>query len=271
MPALTFPSAFGRQATAVVLVISLAACRDGDGRVIVSGDVDGLDTLALRGDSLFAEADRLPRQIDSLRAVIEGRLPPSAPLPPTDSLVASLAGTLSAAPAPTEGAELTRKAQERGDSMARAAAARFAESANANSRARADTARGMVRLVGTAPAQQPVLQPSDGLGHVTLSGMVTSGMQRLEGLDVVVRGVRVSPRDIVVADYIVRGADGIPAYDGTLVASDDGYSLVLTDGSGRKRLSNVPTSLRDVAGARVWVSIPDGSSTPRRYGIIPRR
>ena len=251
----------------------LGACAGDDGSVIISGDVAGLDSIALRGDSLLAASVRAPSEIDSLRAVAEGRLPGIMPIAQSESLVGSLGGTLtapSASPA-TGGAALTQRAQARGDSMARAAAQRFATGATAGSRSRADSVRGVVRLQGAAPITQPVLQVAGISAPVMLSGLATSGMQRLEGAEVVVRGVRVSPRDIVVADYFVRNMRGIPAYDGMLHGSDEGYSLVLSDGSGRKRISSPPPGLRELAGTRVWLAIPDGSSTPQSYGFISRR
>lgn len=250
----------------------LSACGSDDGTVTISGDVDGLDTLALRGDSLLAAADRVPSRIDSLRAVLEGRMPGSPPLA-GDSLVIASAGTLIGPPeAPaTGGAALTRRAQARGDSMARAAASRYAAGSGAGARSRADSMRGVIKLVGNAPALQAVLQVADAAAPVTLSGMATTGMQRLEGADVVVRGVRIGPRDIVVADYFVRSMNGMPAYDGILQTGDDGFALVLSDGSGRKRLTALPDSLRELSGTRVWVAMPDGSSAPRSFGYIGRR
>jgi hypothetical protein len=104
-----------------------------------------------------------------------------------------------------------------------------------------------------------------------LSGLATSGMQRLEGAEVVVRGVRVSPRDIVVADYIVRNMRGVPAYDGVLQVGDDGYVLILSDGSGRKRFTSAPAGLREMSGARVWLAVPEGTTAPRSFGLISRR
>ena len=154
--------------------------------------------------------------------------------------------------------------------MARAAALRLTGRSSGASRSRADSVRGVITLLGTAPAVQAVLKVADDADPVTLSGMATSGMQRLAGAEVVVRGVRVSPRDIVVAEYIVRGMKGVPAYDGVLLASDDGYALELSDGTGRKRLASVPGALRGMSGVRVWLAIPSGSSTPQSYGLIRR-
>jgi hypothetical protein len=155
--------------------------------------------------------------------------------------------------------------------MARAAANQLAMGTLDASRTRGDSMRGVIKLTGTSPAVQAVLEVANNSAPVTLSGMVTRGMQKLEGAEVVVRGVRVGPRDIVVGEYHVRAMHGLPAYDGVLQASDDGYALLMSDGSGRKRISALPAALRDMTGARVWVAMPEGSSTPRSFGLIERR
>jgi hypothetical protein len=85
------------------------------------------------------------------------------------------------------------------------------------------------------------------------------------GSEVVVRGVRVSPRDVVVAEYFVRAADGVPAYDGVILG--DG-SLRLSDGSGVKRVP-IPIGMQGMTGARVWVAPKDGK--PQAYGLIQAR
>ncbi len=253
------------------LVAFAAGCRGDDGTVTISGDVAGLDTIALRADSLIANAGRLSGREDSLRAIIEGRVPGVTPI--SDSIVTASAGTLTGStPARvTEGAALTRRAHARGDSMARAAAARYAAGGTASSRARADSIKGTIRLIGDAPAVQPVLQTDRSSAPVMMSGMATNGMQRLEGAEIVVYGLKTSPRDIVVADFAVISVHGTPAFDGILNSDTDGFSITLSDGSGRKRLTAVPEALRELAGARVWVSVADGGSVPRSYGYIGRR
>ncbi|HEY0931917.1 MAG TPA: hypothetical protein VGE27_18485, partial [Gemmatimonas sp.] len=116
---------------------------------------------------------------------------------------------------------------------------------------------------GTEPARQVVLQTAE--ATVALSGMATTGMSRLVGKEVVVRGVKVTPRDIVVSDYIVRAVDGVPAFDGVLDAEG---ALRLTDGSGVRRLT-VPAPLRAYVGARVWIAMRDGAAV--NYGIVSAR
>lgn len=267
-----------------LVALLLVACGGNDG-VTIRGDVAGLDTLALRGDSLIAEANRAPMVLDSLRAASQEEIKrqmaeslamfdPSARRPSTGSSDGPLGGTGGAAgssaaaaatnanPGTSAGGIMSRRAQARGDSMAKAFAARLTGS-GAAARARSDSVRGVLIWQGTEPARIVVLRSAD--GTLTLSGMATTGLGRLVGSEVVVRGVRVSPRDVVVAEYFVRAADGVPAYDGVIL--EDG-SLRLSDGSGVKRVP-IPIGMQGMTGARVWVAPKDGK--PQAYGLIQAR
>ena len=276
----------GRPFAALPLAaLLLVACGGNDG-VTIRGDVAGLDTLALRGDSLVAEANRAPMVIDSLRvasqeeikrqlaeslAVIDPAARPTAagggdgPLGAAGSAAAgsaAAAAVTNANPGTSAGGIMSRRAQARGDSMAKAFAARLTGSGAAE-RARGDSVRGVLVWQGTEPARIVVLRSPT--GTVTLSGMATTGLGRLVGSEVVVRGVRISPRDLVVAEYFVRAADGVPAYDGVIL--EDG-SLRMSDGSGVKRVP-IPIGMQGMIGARVWVAPQDGK--PQAYGLIQAR
>jgi len=233
------------QAVLPLTALLLAACGESDS-VTIRGDVAGLDTLAFRGDSLIAEANRAPFVIDSLRLAsqetIKRQLAESlAVIDPTARRAASGSGdgTLSApgadasgpgaagsaAAAAVTGANagtsaggvMSRRAQARGDSMAKAFAARLTGSGAAD-RARADSVRGVLVWQGTEPTRTVVLRSPE--GTLTLSGMATTGLGKLVGSEVVVRGVRVSPRDVVVAEYFVRAADGVRAMPVEVVAQN---------------------------------------------------
>lgn len=272
----------GRVLAAVALG-ALTACGGlTDGSVTVKGDVEGLDTLALRGDSLLAQAEWTPEQFDAMKREMQEEI--------SKALHDSLGGTLSgglpdgtsrdangdarkAADSAVRRATLTvsqsvgsamsRRAHARGDSMARAFAAQLAGATTGGDRARGDTVRGQLVWQGEEPARVVVLRT--GTTTTSLSGMATTGMSKLVGSEVVVRGVRLTPRDVVVSDFFVRAADGVPAYDGTLLP--DG-SLRLTDGNGIKRVP-LPTALQGMSGARVWVAVQGGK--PFAFGVIPTR
>lgn len=256
-------SAFRLAGAALLIGATLTACSgESDGRVVVRGDVEGLDTIALRGDSLFARAGRVESFFDSL----------TVPARPTPTDTVNVAARDSAI-APAKPALPKQRAHLRGDSMARATALRVADiRREGGGRGSADTVRGVIALIGNAPAKQVVLRSSTGNAVINVSGMATIGMTRLAGSEVMVRGVRISPRDIVVSHYIVRGSAGLPAFDGRIAGSDgDGWWLQLTDGTGRQRIAALPEPLRGMEGTRVWIAMKPGTNSPQTYGVIGRR
>lgn len=245
----------------VIVAVLLSACSRKDKGVTISGDVEGLDTLGLRGERLLAEADKAPPSLDSIRAAIDERM--------NRSEGAGTNRPLTPEPVST-GNPMADRARALGDSMARASANRFSGTAGDENGTGGDTVRGIVTLIGSDPAKQVVLRTLDGKTTITLSGMVTTGMSRLEGVDLMVRGVKISPRDIVVASYTVRAAGGVPVFDGILNGGDGGWSLTLTDGGTRKRLATLPSALREYVGQRVWVAIKPGVNTVESFGVITR-
>lgn len=261
----------------VATLSGVAACAgSADGGVTISGDVVGLDTLALRGDSLIAQAGRPPRAIDSLRAIAEGTVTRAHSASKSSAIAianakgnnaAKGATTSTALPALPGANPMSIRAQARGDSMARAAALKLV-GVDAGGRSRGDTVRGVVTLIGTEPARQVVLRTVDG-ANIAMSGMATSGLARLAGSELVIRGVHVSPRDVVVSDFIVRAANGQPAIDGKLEGGGGGWYLQMTDGSGRKPLTAVPAALQNLQGSRVWIATKRGA--PMAFGAIGRR
>lgn len=257
-----------------VLLMS-AACGPKDDTIRIKGDVPDLDQMAKRGDSLVARASS-PILVDSLRfppAVDSNGVSASPARNGGASARTETAGSLDSlgSPDPRGAADnaMGRRAQARGDSLAREDARRRASNIELSSRARRDTVRGVVTLTGTGPTAQPSLRDANGT-TIGLSGMATSGLARLEGADVLVRGVKVTSRNVVMTDFIVRGVGGVPAWDGRLEQTSNGWALELTDGSGRKRVATVPQGLRALAGERVWVSMRAGDVT-EAFGTISRR
>lgn len=248
------------------LLLALVSCKRDEG-VTVSGNVAGLDTLAYFGDSLLARANR-GAGLDSLQTNLAAAR--SAPGDSAGVVAAgdSRGGALENAPPTPAGNPMSLRAQARGDSMARAAAQRLVGTRSAGASAGGDTVRGIVTLTGVEPARQASLKSGDAM--FALSGMATRALPRLEGLDIVIRGIRVSPRDMVVSEFIVRSSRGIPAFDGRLEESNGAWTLRLTDGSGRKRIGSLPSPLRGLSGARVWIAMQDGAA-PASYGVIGER
>ncbi|MCA2993280.1 hypothetical protein [Gemmatimonas sp.] len=249
-------------------VIALGAC--GSGGVSVSGDVEGLDTLAFRGGEILREADRAPLVLDSMRAASRAEfarrmgdtVPEDALAMASDSLAAR-AARRAVEDASSPGGTMSRRAQARGDSMARAFASRLTGGATGSDRARGDSVRGLLVWQGAGPTRSVVLRA--GTTVVTLSGMATAGISKLVGSEIMVRGVRVTPRDLVVSDYVVRAFNEVPAFDGVVV---DARTVRLTDGGTLQRVP-LPASLQGMRGARVWVAVKDGKL--HAYGLVEAR
>jgi hypothetical protein len=129
----------------------------------------------------------------------------------------------------------------------------------------ADTARGTIAVVGSAPFSKVVLQPPGEAHALTLTGPDTAALRRLGGLDVMVRGTARPGGTFEVRAFTVRATDGQPVLDGTLVR--DGAGLAVRTAAGLVRLGNPPAALRALVGARVWVGGPPATG-PNQYGVI---
>jgi hypothetical protein len=202
----------------------------------------------------------MDRQVDSAM-ITTGSGDGTIASPITDAGAAAVAAT--AELTASAGREMSRRAQARGDSMAKAIAAQLAATDASSDRARGDSVRGVLVWQGAEPARNVALK--QGTQTVTLSGMATGGLGKLVGTEVTVRGVKVTPRDVVVSDFVVRAHEGVPALDG--IIESDG-SLRLTDGSGVRRVV-LPEPVREMTGARVWIAQRNGRTTG--YGLIVRR
>jgi hypothetical protein len=166
--------------------------------------------------------------------------------------------------------DLANVKSPRSDSIARAMVARMTSSAG-TTQSRSDTVRGIVTLAGTAPAVSVGLRPVAGGAPVQLSGMATSSLARLGGATVTVRGMRITARDFVVAEFFVRAVNGVAVIDGVLESAAGGWSLRPTDGSPRTRLAGLPDALRGREGSRVWIAVETAPNAPRAAGVIGRR
>lgn len=138
----------------------------------------------------------------------------------------------------------------------------------------ADTARGVVAIVGSDPMATLVLQPAAG-AVLALEGAAAAPLRTLGGVEVMVAGGRTGARAAAVAPagadvfrvdrFVVRAVDGAAASDGVLVEQGGAWSLRLTTG-GELRLATVPDALRAHRGARVYVAGADA----QRFGLIGR-
>lgn len=170
----------------------------------------------------------------------------------------------------TPKSDLDKVTSARSDSIAKAMVARMASSAG-NTESRSDSVRGIVTLAGTAPAVSVGLRPVAGGAPIQLGGMATSSLARLGGATVTARGMRITVRDFVVAEFFVRAVNGAPVLDGVLESAEGGWWLRPTDGSPRMRLSDVPSSVRGLSGSRVWIAAETTPNAPRAAGVIGRR
>lgn len=141
-----------------------------------------------------------------------------------------------------------------------------------------DTARGIVRRVGSDPTSVLVLTSGTGSSQsvLALSGVALPALQRAEGLEVAVAGVltnkrnaQASPRGAMIFDvrhFFVRAADGQQAVDGVVTTQDGAYFLVAANGV-RHNTPYLPNELRAKPGARVYLVGPL-DRTPAGFGIL---
>lgn len=126
-----------------------------------------------------------------------------------------------------------------------------------------DTLRGTFVLEGSDPYPIAVMRTSS--GRVVVDG-ASGGMLKLSQLDLWARGTRTSADRFRVADYRVRGANGVRAWDGVLRSGPKGFRLEFDDGSSRE-LRGAPSSFAQLTGSRLWITeSPDG--LVREYGVL---
>jgi hypothetical protein len=131
-----------------------------------------------------------------------------------------------------------------------------------------DSIRGTIRVTGSSPFAVPTIRPREGGRALTLTGPDTAMLKRVAGLEVVVRGTPGTKGDYRVSSFVVRAANDAPATDG-VVTRDGNALLLVTSEGGRVTLGNPPAELRDLVGARVWISGPLDTG-PNTYGVISR-
>lgn len=133
--------------------------------------------------------------------------------------------------------------------------------------ASSDTVVGSVRLAGSTPLQQVMIQPADSSSELTAVGPHKTGLENLEGARVRVWGT-VSDGRVSVTDYEILEIRGHVPLVGELAVRDS-QVVLRTDPGQEVRLLEVP-KLLTLDGARVWV-ILDSTGVVNAYGVIRQR
>lgn len=268
----------GLHRTGVALFVAAAllcsACGSGSDQNVLElpRSARDLEAAALRGDSMAALIAAAQALTDTLVRTEPGALTPEelaqiAALKVAEATAASIPAV--AKPSGT-GDGMTQRAVARADSMARASAESLARRlAPAANRGTGDSLRGVLKIERTMSGPRVTLLTTEVGKPVVLSGMATTDLARLEGLEVVVRGARIAQRELAVSSFVVRAANGVPVSDGVLINRDGVWSLQITEG-GHLALGRTPTAeMREFAGERVWFA--RGESSPPTFGVIARR
>jgi hypothetical protein len=136
------------------------------------------------------------------------------------------------------------------------------------------TVTGVVRVTGSDPLAQLVVQPEGG-EPTALVGPLQSELHQTVGVEVRITGIPADPAPpsrsaLEVLFYETVALNGMPAHTGVIERSGDEFRLVTR---GRRwTLLNPPDQLRQSVGAKVWVA-GDSSGEALRvsaYGIIKR-
>ncbi len=127
--------------------------------------------------------------------------------------------------------------------------------------------RGVVSITGTSFEQQIQLRTVNGFTRLLAPPADSVALSRLGGVEIDVHGTG-DGNTVHVTSFTAVRAGGQPVVDGVLTA--DGNALVLQTRTGRVTLGNPPTALRQMIGARVWISGPLDAG-PNSYGVIVPR
>jgi len=187
----------------------------------------------------------------------------TASVPPPTATPTSSGASTSAGPSPVTAAPAT--------------------SMRPSSDAQADTLRGTLQRVGNDPVSVLVLMVNASADAnatpYALRGTQRALLERVTGLELVVRGTQTTERDMQAAprgaavfrvqEFEVRASEGVAAVDGVVSVQDGAYALVTQSGR-RVSTPQLPAELRNQIGARVFLT---GAlqQPPSAYGIISAR
>jgi hypothetical protein len=133
--------------------------------------------------------------------------------------------------------------------------------------ATADTVIGVVSEVGADPMTWMAVQPASGGASMRLSGAGAATLRAVTGAQVWLSGARQTD-GFRVDTFEVRMANGKPVDDGVVGVDGNRISLRMRSGAQRD-IPDAPAELRNLAGARIWVSRPVSNQVPS-YGLIQR-
>jgi hypothetical protein len=131
------------------------------------------------------------------------------------------------------------------------------------------TVTGRVRVAGSTPLQQVMIQPEDSSqAELEVVGEYRAELERLSGAVVQATGTLSDGGRLSVTRYEILEVAGHVPLVGTVEVRRSDVTLVTEDGD-RVKLLHVP-GLLTMAGAKVWViRDPDGVVTG--YGVIRER
>ncbi len=140
-----------------------------------------------------------------------------------------------------------------------------------------DSVRGVLTLVGSEPGTVLfIAAPAGGVDAVALTGAQVELLRRVVGLEIVITGRRTGQlvigaaargvAEFDVSQFVVRSAEDVAAHDGVVVGKTGAFLLRLADGQ-ELPIASLPSSLRRMIGARVWLAGPLDAA-PQSYGVI---
>ena len=127
-----------------------------------------------------------------------------------------------------------------------------------------DSVVGRVVVVGPDPVSWVAITVAGG-AQVRLNGAAAELMRSVSGADVWVGGAQVAGGFRADA-FEVRAVNDQPVDDGIVVVTPSGVAIRMRSGAQRD-VPYAPPALRDMAGARIWVSRPVAGVAPS-YGVI---
>ncbi len=128
----------------------------------------------------------------------------------------------------------------------------------------ADTAVGRVVEVGPDPVSWMALTLSSG-AQLRLSGPVAQVLRAVSGATVWITGAR-EPNAFRVDAFEVRAVNDQPVDDGVVMVTPTAVAIRIRSGVQRD-VPDAPPALREMAGARIWISRPVVGVAPS-YGLI---